>query len=151
MGGSKNPQPPYDLRILVCGSRTYSLDFVMPALLKAYAAAAGTVTIIHGDAPGADRHARDWGHVHGFDVEPYPADWDNCGPECDPGHRKVNRRGDEYCPTAGHRRNQRMLDEGKPDMVLAFVDKPLAESKGTADMVRRARKAGVPVYVVGAS
>jgi hypothetical protein len=40
-----------------------------------------------------------------------------------------------------------MLDEGKPDVVWAFVDKPLAESRGTADMVRRAKKAGVPVFV----
>ena len=38
-----------------------------------------------------------------------------------------------------------MLDEHGPiGLVLAFVDKPLAKSKGTADMVRRAIAAGVP-------
>jgi hypothetical protein len=45
-------------------------------------------------------------------------------------------------------RNQHMLDNGHPDLVAAFVDKPLSESKGTADMVRRAIVAGVPVYVI---
>jgi len=39
-----------------------------------------------------------------------------------------------------------MLDEGKPTYVLAFHDN-LAESKGTKDMVTRAKKAGIPVEV----
>jgi hypothetical protein len=54
---------------------------------------------------------------------------------------------DMHGKAAGAIRNQRMLDEGKPDEVWAFTD-DLATSKGTADMVRRARKADVPVYVV---
>lgn len=41
---------------------------------------------------------------------------------------------------AGPIRNQRMLDEGKPDLVVAFPG-----GRGTADMVRRAKAAGVPV------
>jgi ABC-type sugar transport system substrate-binding protein len=36
-----------------------------------------------------------------------------------------------------------MLDEGKPDIVVAFPG-----GTGTADMVRRARKAGVVVIEV---
>jgi hypothetical protein len=39
-----------------------------------------------------------------------------------------------------------MLDEGRPDRVLAFhVD--ISRSRGTADMIRRARLQGVPVQV----
>jgi hypothetical protein len=117
------------VRILVCGSRTYSLDFVLPAILGSYADATD-VTVIHGNAAGADAHARDWALVRGLDVESYPANWNE--------HGKV----------AGPIRNQQMLDEGKPDFVLAFIDKPLAESKGTADMVKRAEKAGLPTYVI---
>lgn len=49
---------------------------------------------------------------------------------------------------AGPRRNQRMLNEGQPELVLAFVNKPLAESRGTADMVRRAKAAGISTYVI---
>ena len=48
---------------------------------------------------------------------------------------------------AGPVRNQRMLDEGRPDLVLAFTH-PLGISVGTADMVRRAKRAGVEVEQV---
>jgi hypothetical protein len=41
-----------------------------------------------------------------------------------------------------------MLDKGKPDVVWAFVSKPLEESRGTHDMVKRAKAADIPVYVV---
>jgi hypothetical protein len=41
-----------------------------------------------------------------------------------------------------------MLREGRPDLVVAFTVGPLAQSRGTADMVRRAQEAGVPVHLV---
>jgi hypothetical protein len=44
---------------------------------------------------------------------------------------------------AGPLRNQRMLDEGKPDLVVAFPG-----GGGTKDLVRRAVKAGVSVHEV---
>jgi len=55
------------------------------------------------------------------------------------------RRGewDKIGKKAGPLRNQRMLDEGKPDLVVAF-----SGSGGTKDMVRRAVKAGVSVHEV---
>ena len=37
-----------------------------------------------------------------------------------------------------------MLDEGKPDTVVYFHDN-IERSKGTKDMVSRAKKAGLPV------
>jgi hypothetical protein len=46
---------------------------------------------------------------------------------------------------AGILRNLRMLEFGKPDEVLAFWD---GSSKGTAHMIREARKAGVPVRII---
>jgi acyl-CoA synthetase (NDP forming) len=47
--------------------------------------------------------------------------------------------------SAGPIRNQLMLDVGKPDLVIAFPG-----GSGTADMIRRARKAGVPVKEIPA-
>jgi len=44
---------------------------------------------------------------------------------------------------AGPIRNQQMLDEGRPHLVVAFPG-----GTGTADMVRRAKAAGVPVMEV---
>lgn len=40
-----------------------------------------------------------------------------------------------------------MLDEGKPDLVLAFSE-DLNSSRGTADMVARARRARIRVLLV---
>jgi hypothetical protein len=40
-----------------------------------------------------------------------------------------------------------MLDEGRPDEIVAFHDN-IAASKGTADMIRRAQKAGIPYRLV---
>jgi hypothetical protein len=125
------------VRLLVCGSRTFAderivrivmqgADWVSDAQLEA-------LTLIHGDADGADRLAAEQAQESGSFIEPYPADWGRHG------------------RAAGPIRNRRMLDEGKPDLVLAFVDKPIVGSRGTLDMVRRARRAGIPTYVVEAS
>lgn len=84
------------------------------------------LVVIHGGAKGADRMAKDWALEKGCDLVPFPAEWEKYG-------RK-----------AGPIRNQRMLDEGKPDIVLAFPDK---DSVGTWDMVKRAQKAGLEVLV----
>lgn len=46
---------------------------------------------------------------------------------------------------AGPIRNQRMIDEWKPTLVIAF-----AGGRGTADMIRRAKAAGIEVREVPA-
>jgi hypothetical protein len=64
----------------------------------------------------------------GWDVIKVPADWT------------------KYGKAAGPIRNQEMLDMD-PDLVLAFHS-DLDNSKGTKDMVARARKKGVKVIVI---
>lgn len=81
--------------------------------------------IIHGAATGADSLANRWAVVNWVRSEEYPADWKKHG------------------AAAGPIRNQRMIDEGKPDLVVAFPG-----GKGTADMVSRAKAAGVRVIEV---
>ena len=99
--------------------------------------------ILHGCADGADTIGGQWAKRNGILVRERPADWGGpCGPECRPGHRKRNRRGAEYCPLAGHRRNQQMVDEGPALFVAAQVH----GSTGTADCMRRAEAAGIPVH-----
>jgi hypothetical protein len=92
------------------------------------------VTIIEGECPhgGADIAAREFAEAWGINVDAYPADWGTHG------------------RAAGPIRNQQMLAEGRPEIVLAFVDKPLHESRGTNDMVTRATEARIPTYVVEA-
>jgi hypothetical protein len=112
------------MRILVCGGRNYSdrrrVDWVLGNFRTRMSA------VITGDATGADALARDWCAERGVPLERFDADW------------RAHGR------AAGPLRNQRMLDEGKPDLVLAFPG-----GRGTADMVRRADAAGVAVIAFG--
>jgi len=119
------------VRILVCGSRTFDNAWVMAGVLaNVYTYYSGNIMIIHGAAKGADTLASDWAMAMGLEIDPYPADWK------------------QYGKRAGFLRNTQMLQEGRPDRVVAFVDKPLAESKGTKMMVDIARTGGVPCRVV---
>lgn len=103
------------------------------------------IELIHGCADGADMIGHRWAFRTGFLIRERPADWEGpCGRECQPGHRRRNRRGTEYCPLAGHRRNQQMVDEGP----VLFVAAQVHGSTGTADCMRRARAAGIPVHLV---
>ena len=118
------------MRILVCGGRDFGdkallwriLDMVVPKQPPDEHGnwMPGNVTIIQGGARGADTLAHDYAVVNWVQFETYYADWKKHG------------------KAAGHIRNQRMLDEGKPDLVVAFPG-----GRGTNDMTDRAMKAGV--------
>ena len=115
------------MRVLVCGSRKQpDLDIIWETL-DALAKAENIDCIIEGDAPGADRVAGHWAKRRKVDLYCYPADWD------------------KYDKSAGFIRNKQMLDEGKPDLVLAFWD---GKSPGTKNMIEQAEKAGVEVKVI---
>lgn len=118
-------------RILVCGSRTFDTGYVINYELDYISHYYnGNVMVIHGGANGADRLGGKWAEANDKTLEVYVADWNQFGKR------------------AGYLRNTRMLEEGRPDRVVAFVDKPLEESKGTKMMVDIARKGGVPCRVV---
>ncbi|MFE6126692.1 SLOG family protein [Streptomyces sp. NPDC056437] len=105
------------------------------------------IVLMHGDCEeGADALGDAWAIDHGIPRDRNPADWSGpCGPECRPDHRRRGRRG-EYCPLAGHRRNQLMVDK-KPGLLVAAHH---ANSSGTADCMRRAKKAGIPILRITA-
>lgn len=147
-------------RVLVTGSRDWKdHDLVRDALARARYEAGGPMVVVHGACPsGADAIAAWWcRRYRHLDImwEEHPADWDVCtGPACTPAHRVTRRDGTTYCPTAGHDRNQRMVDLGAA-VCLAFLlpcAKPTCRrrpkphgSHGTADAIERATKAGIPV------
>lgn len=112
-------------RVLVCGGRTYADRGRVANELNAIRARQRHILVIEGGAQGADALAREWAFSTGADHWGFGADWKQHG------------------KSAGPIRNQRMLDEARPDMVLAFPG-----GKGTADMIRRARAAKVPVLEV---
>lgn len=111
------------MRILVCGGR----DFVDSSTLWGHLdvlhreAKHDCMVVIQGGARGADQIAREWCVSRKVAYENYPADWTVPGPI----------------------RNQQMIDRGRPDCVIAFPG-----GKGTADMVARACKAGLPIQLV---
>ena len=113
-----------NMRVLVCGSRQWKDYAFIERRMKALPP--GSV-IIEGESRGADKTARRIAEHLGFEVKPFPANWK------------------KYGDSAGKIRNQQMLDEGKPDLVLAF---PLSNSIGTKDMIARAKKAGIKVEEV---
>lgn len=108
---------------LICGGRDYDDGPAIARALDALHAKCGITRIIEGGALGVDAHARMWAQVRGIDVRTFYADWQTHG-----------RR-------AGPLRNARMLDEGRPDGVVAFPG-----GRGTADMIRQALTAGLKVW-----
>lgn len=117
------------MRFLLCGDRKWDDPLPIAWVVRALMNGPSPAVVIEGGAPGADSLAGRSADRQGAEHEQYPAKWE------------------DYGRAAGAIRNQQMLDEGKPDVVFAFHD-DLAASKGTADMVRRAKKAGIPVYLV---
>lgn len=112
------------MRAIVCGSRRWDdCDAVEKALRDN-----GVRVVIHGGALGADLLADAVARKRGIPLVVYPALWPVFG------------------KAAGPIRNQFMLEDSRPDIVLAF---PLPGGKGTEDMIRRAKKAGVRVVVYG--
>lgn len=112
-------------RVLVCGGRNYTDAPKVRAVLDKLHAEAGIDLIIQGGAKGADDLAFDCARVNYVDQVQFDADWENQG------------------SFAGPMRNTRMLNEGKPDLVIAFPG-----GRGTADMVKKARRAGVQVVEI---
>lgn len=116
--------------VLVCGVRhldTGHTRHVFAVITTALQELPAGTEIIHGAAPGVDSIAGSIAKRLGFAVTRYPAEWTR------------------YGKRAGPIRNQIMLNRC-PARVLAFHTDPFL-GKGTADMVRRARDAGVPVTV----
>ena len=117
-------------RLLVCGSRKWTRDGELFAILDRLNARRKIDVVIHGCARGADRMAGEWARSRGIPEERYPADWDRHG------------------RAAGPLRNAQMLAEGKPTAAMAFVRGKLEDSRGTRDMVRRLEAANIPHGIV---
>lgn len=123
------------MRVLVTGSRHHTRESMRDALLedleRIEAPEGKDLTIIHGGAPGADEIAGEVADEWGANVYRFPAEWDYCASM---GQRRM----------AGPLRNAEMLKTMKPDFVLAY---PLPDSKGTWDMVTKAQRAEVDIFV----
>ena len=121
---------PSPARVLVTGGRDYADakkvgDYIAVAfklLLGDDGTLGPLMTVVHGGARGADHLAHLAAIEFGMVPEPHPAQWNApCRDECLPNHRKMGKDGKWYCPAAG---------------------------SGTADCVRRIKKAGIELIEV---
>lgn len=110
------------ITVLVCGGRSYSDRQKVYRTLSALDAAHGPLEIVEGGASGADTLAQQWAEARGHPTRSFPADWATHG------------------RAAGPIRNEQMLRDGRPDLVVAFPG-----GRGTANMVSLAKAAGVRV------
>lgn len=111
-------------RIAVTGGRGFWDQEVIGAVLDRLR----PTEVCHGAAKGCDTEVGIWANGRRVPVQPFPVtsvEWKRSG------------RG------AGPRRNRRMLDAFKPDLLLAFPG-----GAGTRDCVTSALERHIPVYLV---
>src|SRR5690606_35518576 len=91
------------VRVLVCGGRDYGDRKRVFDVLDWLRGKYGRLNVIQGGARGSDALAREWASCQtSAHLSNFPADWE------------------KYGKAAGAIRNQQMLIEGKPDLVIAF-------------------------------
>lgn len=110
--------------VLVTGDRTWDAKHIIMQVLQELKPS----KVIQGGALGADTLARMCAAVLKIPCKEYVAEWN------------------VYGRAAGPKRNKQMLDDGKPDLVVAFHDN-LEKSKGTKNMIMIANRHGVPVHL----
>lgn len=108
--------------VIVCGGRDYTNKARVYKALDAAHDARPITLLIQGYARGADKLARQWAIDRGVPFHDEPADW--------------NR----YDKAAGGIRNSKMLTLD-PEACIAFPG-----GDGTADMVKKSRRAGLTVW-----
>ncbi len=114
------------MRVLVCGGRdNHDEEYVGKALDRLLATRGPFERLIHGDARGVDRMAGKWARDHGVLEWDFLPEW----------HRVDANDGES--------RNQRMIAEGAPEMVIAFPG-----GVGTENMSELAKGAGIEVVEI---
>lgn len=109
-------------RVLVCGGRDFHDEFALRQVMDSLHQEYKFSIVIEGGAKGADELAGKWAEDKIGAVVVYPADWE------------------KYGKAAGAIRNQQMINEGFPDLVVAFPG-----GRGTQHMISVAQKASIPV------
>lgn len=115
------------MKILVCGSRHFQDKEKLFNVLDGINSETTVTGVVEGGARGADNLGAQWADSRRIERTRFPADWSR------------------YGKSAGPIRNQQMLDEGKPDLVIAFL---YPNSRGTKHMISIAEKANIKTKVI---
>ena len=122
------PAAKKDFKLVVAGTRYFSNYALVASKLDAYLADKldkYNVTIICGDAQGADAMGLAYASNHGLKVEHFPAEWGKFG------------------NAPGPIRNKKMAQNA--DAVIVFWD---GKSPGTKDMIQNAKMEGLPCTII---
>ena len=118
-------------RVIVAGSRTASSVYIYSLLERKLdrilknKAVTHDIIIVSGTANGADKLGEEYARSRSFQVERYPADWD------------------QYGKRAGYIRNAEMATDA--DALVALWD---GESRGTKHMIAIANQMGLPTRII---
>jgi len=111
------------MRTIVAGSRYLTNSDIIE---EGIAASGFAITeVVSGGARGTDFLGEQWAKKNGIACSVFPADWDR------------------YGKSAGPIRNAQMANHA--EALIAF---PAKDSVGTYDMIRKAKKKGLQVFVV---
>lgn len=113
------------MRVVVFGGRDFTKRSLAFRALDRINDQYGITVVIDGMAKGADTLAHEWAKARGVDNIRYPADWA------------------KYGRSAGPIRNKAMIEEGKPEMGVAFPG-----GRGTDNMKMQMKKAGIKILNV---
>ena len=108
------------MKVLVCGGRNFDDRQLVNRTLDRVHALHPITHVIEGGAIGADRLGQYWANLKEIPLSTYHPDWKRHG------------------RAAGTIRNKHMIEEGSPDVVVAFPG-----GAGTACMIKLAREAGI--------
>jgi len=111
------------MKTIIAGTRTATAEQTWAALLSCPWRHEITGTLC-GMAAGADLHGKAWADANKIPVSKWPANWN------------------VYGKAAGPIRNQQMVD--RADALIAVWD---GQSRGTTDVIERAKASGLRVHV----
>jgi len=102
--------------------------------------------IVHGDCRGADKLFQKWAENNKVKFTKFPAEWTNLS---QPGaiiksrYNQWKKVDEKYNANAGFYRNQEMADYA--DALIAIG----GDTPGTGDMIEKAKKAGLQLFISG--
>lgn len=109
------------MKTIIAGGRDYAFKDADYAFVDEIHKETPITEVVSGGALGADLSGETWAKRNGVPVKKFPADWER------------------YGKGAGYIRNQHMADYA--DRLIIFPG-----GKGTADMMRKAKSKGLPIF-----
>lgn len=132
-------------RVIIAGGRTFNdymllmktMDFLLLEKIKE----GYKIIIIEGEASGVDTLGKRYAVLRGFEVDAYPADWNNV--HTFPCLVRYNKHGEPYNALAGTVRNEQMARNANAAVI--FWD---GKSTGSKNMIDNAKKYGLELKVI---